>query len=357
MYIFDGCRISSGGGVVHAVEIIRVALDSTSTLTVFCSQKLFQALVKEFGYKNNFILIKNSYRAILWQIFILPFYLFRYKKYKLITMDGASLCPFRSDLVFHQDLLAFQISKFISKRNLKFYIKYLFVNLANKFTLSRARIVIFQTRHSKNIAIQNVSVNKFYIFPHGISNPKINKFCSDTNDHNFLTVSPIFAYKNIITVLQSLTLLQNFGVKFRYDIVGDITDKREYNKLRKYIENNNLNNIYFHGNVTQFMVYDFLKKSDVFIFPSLCETFGISILEAISLNVPVILSDTKTNREVVYKGGVFFDCYSPTDLFNKLLKLCDTSYKNKVNTSQVKVLARYKWPIIMNNVWNIIEEL
>ena len=79
----------------------------------------------------------------------------------------------------------------------------------------------------------------------------------------------------------------------------------------------------FAGFVSEFVKYRLLANAEFLVFPSLYEGFGIPALEAMSLGKPVIASRSSSFPEVVGKGGLLFDPYSPEDFANTLLEIAD----------------------------------
>ena len=67
-------------------------------------------------------------------------------------------------------------------------------------------------------------------------------------------------------------------------------------------------------------VYDGL---DVFVFPSLCESFGMPMAEAMARGLCVVVADTPENREIVGPAGLFFPATQAEDLAALLERLYD----------------------------------
>lgn len=61
--------------------------------------------------------------------------------------------------------------------------------------------------------------------------------------------------------------------------------------------------VHFLGYVTRDDVGDLLGAADVFVFPSVWETFGLAIVEAAMLGVPVVCTDLPVLREVMSVEG------------------------------------------------------
>lgn len=64
------------------------------------------------------------------------------------------------------------------------------------------------------------------------------------------------------------------------------------------------------GDVEQNQVSAIYDSLDLFVFPSLCESFGFPLVEAMSRGVPVLVADTPGNREVTAEAALRF---SPRD--------------------------------------------
>jgi glycosyltransferase involved in cell wall biosynthesis len=61
--------------------------------------------------------------------------------------------------------------------------------------------------------------------------------------------------------------------------------------------------VHFIGEVDPDRIGDFLAALDVFVFPSLAETFGLAAVEAAQAGVPVVANDLPVLREVLAVGG------------------------------------------------------
>ena len=77
------------------------------------------------------------------------------------------------------------------------------------------------------------------------------------------------------------------------------------------------------GMVTDINLY--LKKSDVFIFPSLYEGFGNVLIEAQYLKLPIICSNIEPHKEAVCSvyHKYFFEPTNVIDALDKLNKLLE----------------------------------
>ena len=99
----------------------------------------------------------------------------------------------------------------------------------------------------------------------------------------------IIPNKNQLFCLEILNKLPN---EYKLIIAGPLKEENHFyfNKLLKFIQKNNLNErVLIHSKfIPNFE--DYLRLSDVFLFPSISEGLGTPILESQALGVPVISS-------------------------------------------------------------------
>ena len=63
------------------------------------------------------------------------------------------------------------------------------------------------------------------------------------------------------------------------------------------------------------------RGADIFVFPSLVESFGHPLAEAMAAGLPIAAADTPVNREVCGSAAEYFEPFSPEDLASKVTRL------------------------------------
>ena len=81
--------------------------------------------------------------------------------------------------------------------------------------------------------------------------------------------------------------------------------------------------VHFTGMVQGEKLAGLFASADIFVFPSLTDTFGNSVIEALASGVPCIVSDQGGPPEIIVDGecGLVFDSRRPGDLERKILEL------------------------------------
>jgi len=73
--------------------------------------------------------------------------------------------------------------------------------------------------------------------------------------------------------------------------------------LEKKVEESGLSeNFCFTGEVPWKTVLEYLEQADIFVLPSIDKAFGISILEAISKNIPVVAMNPSGVSDIIEHG-------------------------------------------------------
>jgi len=113
------------------------------------------------------------------------------------------------------------------------------------------------------------------------------------------------AYKNIAFFVELAKVLEN-DTDPRFDFT--LVSKLQPESRRKFGESSRPN-----LTVTPYIpnIQDAYRSSDVLVFPSLAEGFGLPMLEAISYGMPVLANDIDPIREVVGGGGALLPTSDP----------------------------------------------
>lgn len=130
---------------------------------------------------------------------------------------------------------------------------------------------------------------KVEILPNGIDkfwleNKNRRNYKDNFNKIKLIYTGRINTNKNIRTTIESCEILLKKGYDINFTIVGKIDDQQEYKRIQNY------SFINYHVQQPKDKLIDFYRSSDIFIMPSLRETFGLVYAEAMSQGLPIIYS-------------------------------------------------------------------
>lgn len=69
-------------------------------------------------------------------------------------------------------------------------------------------------------------------------------------------------------------------------------------------------NVIFTGNISQRQIGALYSMCDLMVYPSLCESFGFSMIEAMGYGMPIVAADTAINREMCEEGALYYSPFS-----------------------------------------------
>jgi glycosyltransferase involved in cell wall biosynthesis len=164
---------------------------------------------------------------------------------------------------------------------------------------------------------------------------------SDTHDPlttapYFLAVGRVTTAKNLETLIAA-TKLFNRGrdVPIRLVIAGGVDDVDYAERLRAMSDIN----VEFIGRQPRASVYSLLRSCSAFVNSSSYEGMSNAVLEAVSVNCPILLSDIPANRDVLLKEHHYFNVGSPEALAGRFVKLV-----SEPDAYRPGNLALMKWP-------------
>jgi len=156
----------------------------------------------------------------------------------------------------------------------------------------------------------------------------------DNDEVSFLYVANLERYKNHRVLLSAWKLLKNEGIVSKlYLTIDGHTFPKRYKKIIEYIGDNNLN-ISIKPDLSRRDLLTYYSKIDCLIYPSLFESYGLPIVEAMNMNIPIIASELDFVRDLV-DPDESFNPKSPKSIFRAVCRFLNkNTTKTKVYTGQ-----------------------
>lgn len=194
----------------------------------------------------------------------------------------------------------------------------------------------------------------------------------DLPDHYILAVSDLYPHKNFEVLLDSFHQLVTSG-SYRGHLVVAGTKKNpalEYVGRLAHLRDSLpcCEQIHFVGNIPHSDLVAAYRAADLFVFPSLAETFGLPLVEAMACGTPVVTSDWRlapggetgkfnVGPEICGEAAEFFDPTDPAALMGAMRRvLLDESRRNElVRLGRVRVQA-FSWEKSAKELLGILEE-
>lgn len=196
-------------------------------------------------------------------------------------------------------------------------------------SVRRAALVTVQS-HALARAIREdmgISSERIVVVPHG---PGLNRL-GQSREYprascwriGLITVFGV--QKNFRVLFDAIRTL----VKRGHDVRLVLTLRRdipEYQRVERDLREADIESrVENHGEVSQTQIEAVYDSLNLFVFPSLCESFGFPMVEAMARGLPIVVSDTEINREITASAARFFSPHDHLELANGLLELMQSS--------------------------------
>jgi glycosyltransferase involved in cell wall biosynthesis len=197
------------------------------------------------------------------------------------------------------------------------------------FSIRKAKKIIAVSENTKNDLIKLFKVNpdRITVIYEGVED--FNQFAIDENKLRselkigkpyFLYLGTLEPRKNLVRLIEAFNEFLKENKDFRLVLAGKRGWKYEpiFEAIKKY---NLQNKVIYQGYVNKEEKVYLLGNALAFVFPSLYEGFGLPILEAMNLGVPIITSNVASIPELVIDNAVLVDPYSVDSIKEALLKM------------------------------------
>lgn len=143
-------------------------------------------------------------------------------------------------------------------------------------------------------------------------------------DRSFvLFVSSLWRYKNCHGLLEAWARARNDVDGRQLVITGPRRDERYAEELDALVSRHGLqDDVVFTGGIPLEETVALYQAADVFVYPSLNETFGLPILEAMACGCPVVTSEVSAMPETAGGAALLADPEQPDSIADAILKAC-----------------------------------
>lgn len=281
------------------------------------------------------------YRTI-WEHTILPFY-------SLVEKSDILFCPSNivpffvpkkvKLIVTIHDLRVKRFPDSFSKGTRTYY------NLNYLTLFNRADAIITVSEFSRNEIIEYYpqAKEKIFVIPNGINLERF-KFLDIPRKKQILFIGAIAKHKNIKAILKAFLMIKD-KIEHRVVIVGKkdsgMPNDEEIQDLIKQIPSER---IVFTGKLSDEEIVKVYNESEIFVFPSIYEGFGLPVLEAMACGCPVIASNQSSIPEVCGDSALLFDPLNPEELAEKILLLANNpDLRNKLTQKGLERVKLFSW--------------
>lgn len=334
-----------GGGVSVLTNLLAclVQIDRKNSYIIFYSprqREFVNVMPENFRKVEVNYLPDNPFVRVLWEQMIFPFYLFWHRIDVLYSVGNITslLAPCKVVLLVEN---ANPYSKINIPLSFHEHLRNTLLLFLGKLSAYRATRIRFVSQSSKMlIAPQlNIAEKKCVVIPHGVSDDWFRKEKTDTNrdgilKNYILAIGANAPHRNIHRLINAFFIL-----KTRYNYPGDllvlgcIRSSHYKILLEDLVDDLSLRGkVFFKGEISKREVRSYLAHTDILVFPSVEETFGLPLIEAMALGTPIVASDCNLDlenrgkcfnpfREICQDAAHYFNPFDVDDMARQIARV------------------------------------
>jgi glycosyltransferase involved in cell wall biosynthesis len=364
----DASRNRSGGAKAHLIGILSELNPyryGISFVHIWSFQSLLDQLpdrawlVKHNCNPNNLSLPLQLW----WQAFVLSNELAKNRCDILFTTDASTLCRFKPMVVLSQDLLSYEPGIIRSFGNSWSQLRLIAILFLQNRAFRTSDGVIFLTKYAQDLIQKSCNhLNSFVCIPHGVDNSfkeanlLTNWPSDDSRAIRCVYVSNTDMYKYQWSVVDAIAILRQRGHNLNLKLIGGGSGRAQM------LLDETIKRVDPEGRFVEKIKFipkdDLLEQliiSDLFIFASGCESFGITLVEGMSIGLPIACSNRSSLPETLNDGGVYFDPSNPKSVADSVEAIIKSKELRKFISDRAKFLSKqYSWKRCADETWNFV---
>lgn len=279
-------------------------------------------------------------------------------------------CPVPFVITIHDLILKrFQTRRASTLGFIKYWIKNMVYQLVILFAVKRASKIIAVSNFTKKDILKyfRVKSKKIKVIYEGVSEnldkqrpclenlrPLQRPYFQGTASNAcprikyLLYVGNAYPHKN----LERLILAFNKILKEEKDLKLILVGELDY--FYKRLQKISSSNVIFTDFVSDEELSNLYQNARLYIFPSLCEGFGLPPLEAMAYNLPVVSSNSSCLPEILGDAAVYFNAENIDDMVDKIkLVLNNEELQKELISKGREQIGKYSWEKMSKEILDV----
>ena len=347
--------IVTGGAEIYVIKLIEnlAMIDKENQYEVFISQeKRGQFDVDQHNFKFIELSSKLSipYYRIIWEQTILPVILKKNKIDILFSSGNIDILfsPCKTVITI-QVIQPFSVPEMFPSKMKLYYLRAM-IRLSSK--MADKIITVSTTTKNELIKYLGVSSSKIVSVYHGVdthpnvlSESEIKRKFGIRKDY-ILSISSVYKFKNYVSLIRGFKILrERYDQNYQLVIVGKHIETDYYLQMLRTIDELCLTHeVILIDGVPHDETYLLYSGANLYVFPSYCETFGMTQIEAMACGIPVVTSNISVMPEICADAAIYFDPSNPNDIAEKMNQvLASENLRNKLVNNGLKRARYFSW--------------
>ncbi len=154
---------------------------------------------------------------------------------------------------------------------------------------------------------------------------------------NVLCVGVISQRKNQLTTQQALQLLREQGWRVHFQIIGKVLNQKLLEKVLSYPDTE------YISQQPKEKLLEYYRQNDIFVMPSVMETFGLTYAEAMGQGLPVIYTRGQGFDGQFEEGRVGYavDAHNPKEIADRIQEA--VSRYEELSENCLQLAGKFNW--------------
>jgi glycosyltransferase involved in cell wall biosynthesis len=385
--LINGVSAKSGGAKTYIENLIAqlARADKGHKYIFYVPSSLRDTVTAQWG--NNISVVatdiasSSPWKRFLWDQFTLRTIVRKMKISVLVSSSdfGMTFPPCRQILLIRNSLFFSSLyNKTCSVRQswrsrLNLMIRRRIVLLSVMFSdvaVAASQSILEEMKRFIDLTNKKTVVNPFGVPLHNFGVAKHNRqreLEEQGREHfRLLHVSEYCDYKNLTVLLKAIRILSEQGFTLFNLVTTADPWQHPADELVTRKEDQLLAHhpmvapfVKFTGAVPYTEVPKLYASSDLFVFPSIAESFGHPLVEAMASGLPVLASDIPVCREICGQAALYFSPFDEKELADAILRLWDdTALRRELGqVGRRRAETYFDWSDHVRRLLNLIEEV
>lgn len=352
LYLLPG-RV--GGSEIYVRNLVRALplVSPGDRFVIFVNREsagVFESISPDVEVVNCALSAASRPARILWEQFVLPFQVRKHAIDILLSagMTAPFICPVPSFVMIY-DLQHVNLPQNFGR------IQLLFLKTIIYMSARMARGVLTLSEKSRSDIVRHYSIAPERVFVTHLASDSGSFHAQSAEDISavrkkyklperfILYIASSLPHKNYSRLLEAFKLVTAKDAGIKLVLIGS----RDYGQdavVERIGEMGLRDDVVFSGWLPFEDIPLIYAASELFVFPSLHEGFGIPVLEAMATGVPVVCSNIEPLTEVVAGAACLVDPLSPGDMAQGMLKvLTDAALRERLVRDGLKRAESFSW--------------
>lgn len=236
--------------------------------------------------------------------------------------------------------------------------KNILFRILTKFTLKGSNAIICVSKALKNSIMElGIPENKILVIPNGINTEYFFANKNDTKVKEILFVGSLTRNKGVGFLLDAYSKIYRKFPEFSLRIIGDGPEEELFKNHSKELGLDR--KIIFQESIPHNEIGSIMRRSYMFVLPSLQEGFGVVLLEALASGLPCIAFDSGGIKDILGDGrGVLVQPGNVEELYLAIeLLIINREMYEKLSEKGLEFSKDFSWNIIATRIINLYKQI